>query len=69
MVIHMIRLENEGAVGLAKDMLDSIYNTTSRRESLPITFVDRFSFEVVMDRIVTANDKRARDSDDPGGGS
>ena len=68
--LYTLRLENEGAAGLAKYMLDSLYDTTSRRETLPIAFVDRVSFEAIMDSIVKDNNKRARrDFDDTGGGA
>lgn len=66
--LYTLHLENERAAGLAKYMLDSLYDTTSCREMFPITFVNRVSFETIIDSIGRGNNKRARrDFDDTGG--
>jgi hypothetical protein len=69
--LHKLKLQEvEGAAELAKYILESL-NDDSRRETLPTTFVDRLSFDAIMDGITQDHDhKRARrDADGGSGGS
>jgi hypothetical protein len=67
--LHRLQLtSNEGnAAGLAKYILESLYDE-SRRDTLPTTFLDRLSFDDVMQHLVSDRDyKRARREDWGGG--
>lgn len=55
--LYKLVLEGEEAVGLAKFMLDNLYNN-SCQDKLPTTFLDRLSFEAVLDIVVKKKVKR-----------
>ena len=67
--LHKLELHGEGAAGLSKYILESLKDE-SRRETLPTTFVDRLSFEAVMETIWEDHRRnRARSNFGGGGGN
>lgn len=69
--LHKLKLQEvEGAAELAKYILESL-NDETRRETLPTTFVDRLSFDAIMDRITQDHDhnRERRDAHGGSGGS
>ena len=65
--LYRLCLEDEEAAGLAKYMLESLADA-SRRDTLPITFVDRLSLEAVIQSTVKDSNKRSRRVFDGSGG-
>ncbi len=65
--LYKLKISGKKATGVAKYMLDSLYNGTSS-ENLPTSFVDRLSFEAVINTFVNVATKRARRDFGGGGG-
>ena len=68
MALCKLKLDSlDGAAGLAKYLLESL-NDESRRGTLPNTFLDRLSFDEVMNKLIENREIKRACKDGGGGG-